>query len=201
MRPLDAPPLRGPWHLAPNPYSARYIPGSSPPRLYERARLGCLPGDAGHGGSDIDAGSNDLILRAVWAGRVHRYAWDDFGNHLGIVRDDGTEAFYAHLAAFHVADGQLVAADQDLGIMGRTGNATGVHCHFELRARAGDWCSAIDPAAYLEDTVNLTPQNLDQIADAVVGKIWDKIMQDPTHPNTLINIKADTLAIRKKVGA
>src|SRR6266571_2909296 len=120
IRAFDVKPLHGPWHLAPNPYSAKYIPGTN--QLYQRAKIGCLPGDAGHGGRDIDADSDDKVLRAVWDGIIHRYAWDDFGNHIGLVNSDGIEAFYAHLQTVHTNDGQAVKADTDLGIMGESGN-------------------------------------------------------------------------------
>ena len=40
---------------------------------------------------------------------------------------------YGHMQpGLHVAPGQKVSQGQSLGIMGTTGNSTGVHLHFEI---------------------------------------------------------------------
>src|SRR6266702_2293853 len=147
VRAFDVKPIRGPWHIGSNLYSTRYIPGTN--RLYERARLGCLPGGAGHGGRDIHNDTDDKTWRAVWDGTIHRYPWDDYGNHIGLVNSDGDEAFYAHGSVIHVSDGQAVKAGTDLGILGATGQTSGAHLHFEVRTIAFQWCTAIDPTSLL----------------------------------------------------
>ncbi|MBT9252439.1 MAG: M23 family metallopeptidase [Brockia lithotrophica] len=45
----------------------------------------------------------------------------------------GIRDVYAHLAQRYVRIGQLVRAGDPIGRMGQTGNATGVHLHFEVR--------------------------------------------------------------------
>jgi murein DD-endopeptidase MepM/ murein hydrolase activator NlpD len=53
----------------------------------------------------------------------------------------GVSAMYAHLSEVDVRAGQVVAAGQQLGLIGMTGNATGPHLHFEVRIHG----AAVDP--------------------------------------------------------
>ena len=68
-----------------------------------------------------------------------------YGNCVKLRHDGGFETLYAHLASVDVALGEPVAEGQRLGLMGNTGNSTGVHLHFEVR-QAG---RHIDPTPYL----------------------------------------------------
>lgn len=54
-----------------------------------------------------------------------RYVWLDIGVHGG----DRMRIYYGHLASVNVKAGQKVRAGQQLGIMGATGNVTGIHLH------------------------------------------------------------------------
>ena len=58
--------------------------------------------------------------------------------------------FYAHLSRILVRQGEKVTTDTKIGLMGRTGRATGTHLHFELRKNT----IAIDPMPYLKDETN-----------------------------------------------
>ena len=55
-----------------------------------------------------------------------------YGNHVVIKHDDGLVSLYAHLSEVKVKAGQKVYLDTLIGLMGATGNATGVHLHLEL---------------------------------------------------------------------
>lgn len=63
------------------------------------------------------------------------------------VQHDGFLARYLHLAARSpkVREGQRVTAGQPLGVMGKTGTASGVHLHLEIVVRG----SQVDPDTYL----------------------------------------------------
>jgi|GEM_PF-2885621 len=56
---------------------------------------------------------------------------------------------YAHLARASVSVGQSVDVNTKIGYMGATGNAFGVHLHFELRKDMNTWSASIfeDPTA------------------------------------------------------
>jgi hypothetical protein len=84
-----------------------------------------------HLGIDLIGFGNNL---AVAAGLV---TWAQYnggaGNEVRVKHDDGTETRYKHNARFLVSKGQRVSRGQALGVMGTTGNSTGIHCHFETR--------------------------------------------------------------------
>ncbi|MFJ1807598.1 MULTISPECIES: peptidoglycan DD-metalloendopeptidase family protein [unclassified Streptomyces] len=88
-------------------------------------------------------------LKAVGAGTVVSAGWGGaYGNQVVIRLADGYYAQYAHLSQLSVSAGQSVAAGQQLGLSGATGNVTGPHLHFEIRTTP-DYGSDVDPIAYL----------------------------------------------------
>jgi murein DD-endopeptidase MepM/ murein hydrolase activator NlpD len=99
-----------------------------------------------HNGIDILAPEGTPV-RASESGFVS-YAGDrlrGFGN--AVLLDHGGDAstLYAHLREIHVESGEVVAAGSVIGSVGRTGNATTPHLHFELRLEG----IPVDPADYL----------------------------------------------------
>ncbi|WP_128379433.1 M23 family metallopeptidase [Streptomyces cavernae] len=101
-----------------------------------------------HTGVDF-AAPTGTSLEAVGAGTVVSAGWGGaYGNQVVIQLDDGKYAQYAHLSSLSVSAGQRVAAGQQVGLSGATGNVTGPHLHFEIRT-GPDYGSDIDPLAYL----------------------------------------------------
>ncbi|MFZ3577699.1 peptidoglycan DD-metalloendopeptidase family protein [Virgibacillus sp. DJP39] len=85
-----------------------------------------------HKGIDIARPSNRAILAAdngvvVAAGRK-----GGFGNRVIINHNNGMKTIYAHLSSIGVRVGQVVEGGSKIGVMGATGNVTGVHLHFEI---------------------------------------------------------------------
>ena len=56
----------------------------------------------------------------------------DNGLYVVVKHPDGTHSMYAHLASINVSVGQTVAAGTQVGGLGRTGYATGIHLDFSL---------------------------------------------------------------------
>jgi murein DD-endopeptidase MepM/ murein hydrolase activator NlpD len=77
----------------------------------------------------------------IYAGRDFR----GFGKMVLIEGAYGWASIYAHFSKINVKTGEKVHQGQILGGMGRTGRATGVHLHFELRKKKGP----VDPLLYL----------------------------------------------------
>jgi murein DD-endopeptidase MepM/ murein hydrolase activator NlpD len=86
-----------------------------------------------HSGIDITNAENTPI-QATADGEVVQAGWmDRYGNGVVVSHSQQLETLYAHMARVRVKSGQMVTRGDILGDMGRTGNATGVHLHYEVR--------------------------------------------------------------------
>ncbi|HEY4182235.1 MAG TPA: M23 family metallopeptidase [Kofleriaceae bacterium] len=86
-----------------------------------------------HAGADIRAESGTPVFAAgdgvvSFAGRMNGY-----GNLVMVDHGGGVITRYAHLRAILTKKGSVLAAGTTLGLVGRTGHATGNHLHFEVR--------------------------------------------------------------------
>jgi murein DD-endopeptidase MepM/ murein hydrolase activator NlpD len=100
-----------------------------------------------HKGIDIARPSN-YTIKAADNGKV-TYAGnkgDGYGNKIIIDHQNGYQTMYAHLASISVSPGQTVSRGSQIGIMGRTGNSTGIHLHFEVYQNG----KIIDPMSKLQ---------------------------------------------------
>lgn len=83
-----------------------------------------------HKGIDI-AGSG--AVRAADNGRVISAGWDgNYGKSVLIDHGNGMQTRYGHLRSISVKVGDVVAQGKTIGVMGSTGQSTGVHLHFEV---------------------------------------------------------------------
>lgn len=86
-----------------------------------------------HAGIDLRAPRGTPILAAA-DGRVKFSGYSgDYGHMIVIDHGNGIETAYAHNSRNVVGEGQSVKQGQIVGRVGRTGNATGNHVHFEFR--------------------------------------------------------------------
>lgn len=85
-----------------------------------------------HMGLDIKAPTNVPVLAAA-DGRVTTCRTERrYGKMIHIEHENGHETLYAHLNAILVKPGQLVTQGELIGKVGRTGNATTAHLHYEV---------------------------------------------------------------------
>ena len=85
-----------------------------------------------HKGIDIARPSNRTI-KAADNGVITSAGYDgSFGNKIVIDHNNGYITIYAHLSSIDVKVGQTVSKGAKIGVMGSTGNSTGVHLHFEI---------------------------------------------------------------------
>jgi murein DD-endopeptidase MepM/ murein hydrolase activator NlpD len=101
-----------------------------------------------HRGQDI-AGSG--AISAAQSGTVETatyhasYGYYVVINH-GTINGVNVKTLYAHMQpGLLVAPGQTVSQGQQIGIMGTTGDSTGVHLHFEVQENGG----LVDPLTYI----------------------------------------------------
>lgn len=98
-----------------------------------------------HEGIDISGGSGTPIAAAA-SGTVIVAGWNGgYGNLVVVDHGGGLSTAYAHLSSIAVSAGQGVGQGTVVGGMGTTGNSTGVHLHFEVRAGG----AAVNPLGYL----------------------------------------------------
>lgn len=99
-----------------------------------------------HKGNDYWCGYGEPIY-ASCGGVVIEAGWSEwgYGNYVLIQHDDHFVTRYAHMSALNVAAGQYVDQYEVIGFAGETGDAQGVHCHFEILVDG----TACDPNYYL----------------------------------------------------
>jgi len=108
--------------------------------------FGAPRGGRSHAGLDIGGTRGDAVL-AMSAGRVV-YASSSlrgYGKTVIVDHGNGLRSLYAHNASLLVQQGQTVDCGQPIARVGRSGNATTEHLHFEI-LRNG---IAVDPLPYL----------------------------------------------------
>ncbi|MDR1589219.1 MAG: peptidoglycan DD-metalloendopeptidase family protein [Oscillospiraceae bacterium] len=91
-------------------------------------------GSSNHQGIDISG----KLGQEIWAsdGGEVIYAgskYSGYGQIVQVLHDNGDVTYYAHCSKLLVSEGERVARGQTIALMGRTGVASGVHCHFEIR--------------------------------------------------------------------
>jgi hypothetical protein len=101
------------------------------------------------------------------------------GNEVRILHDDGRETRYKHNARILVRVGQRVSQGTPLGVMGSTGQSTGIHLHLETRETPSS--PSMNPRIFMraritlagdgtpiqEDDMPLTKDDIEKIAHAV----------------------------------
>jgi LysM repeat protein len=89
----------------------------------------------GHPGIDIALPEGTAVVAAD-TGTVTFAGWNihGFGNLIVVNHGNGFETFYAHLNGISVVPGQIVYQGNVIGSTGNTGNSSGPHIHFEIRA-------------------------------------------------------------------
>jgi murein DD-endopeptidase MepM/ murein hydrolase activator NlpD len=98
-----------------------------------------------HAGIDI-SNNLDTPIQATADGEVVESGWmDRYGFSVRVRHTEERETLYAHMNHLQVKVGQKVVRGDILGTMGRSGNATGVHLHYEVRQGG----KSINPQPYL----------------------------------------------------
>lgn len=97
----------------------------------------------------IDIISNNHNIYSSFNGTVVTNSYkSDNGNYLVIKQDNGYYVLYAHLSQKLVSTNQKVKKGQLIGIMGATGNATGIHLHFSVWDKYPYQSKSIDPLSF-----------------------------------------------------
>ena len=112
-----------------------------------------------HKGVDLTAPIGTAVFAAM-DGKVIKVGKErGYGNCIFLDHGNGVVTVYAHHSVNLVELGDIVRRGQKIAEVGRTGNATGPHLHFELRLGGG----ATNPLPFLNDEeevpTNMAAQN------------------------------------------
>lgn len=86
-----------------------------------------------HKGVDLTAPMGTAIYAAMDGKVIMAARHRQYGNYVIIDHGNGVMTLYAHAKLNLVHEGDIVRRGQKIAEVGRTGNATGPHLHFELR--------------------------------------------------------------------
>lgn len=115
-------------------------------------------GARSHEGLDIMAPEGREVL-AIVSGKIDTKKWNNLGgNTIWLAGDDGMIYYYAHLSAYRdgIEEGVRVRGGEVIGFVGKTGNASTPHLHFEIHKTKKS--PALDPFPLLTDgTVLVLP--------------------------------------------
>ncbi len=107
----------------------------------------------GHHGIDISTyGKANAIVASkggtvVFAGSTgYGGGYGGYGNCVVINHGNGISTLYAHMSRLACRVNQKVNQGNTIGYVGRTGQANGVHCHFEVRVNG----RKVNPMSYLK---------------------------------------------------
>lgn len=99
-----------------------------------------------HDGMDIIAPAGTAVRAAEKGTTVHAGSgMRGYGNAVVLDHGDGVTTLYGHLESIRVKSPGVVPAGAILGTVGKSGNATTNHLHFELRVDG----VAVDPSMHL----------------------------------------------------
>ena len=106
---------------------------------------GAPKGHSRHQGIDLAAPAGTPVTatadgRVSFAGRS-----GDYGRMVVIDHGNGWQTVYAHLKRIKVTRGERVRVGAVIGTVGKSGNATGTHLHYEIRRKG----HPVDPGPYL----------------------------------------------------
>lgn len=99
-----------------------------------------------HAGIDI-AAPNGTAVKTAAPGEVIYNGWlRGYGRVVVVDHGRGFSTLYAHLSASLVKEGQVVRDGATIARVGKTGNVTGYHLHFEVR----QYGTPVNPIKYLK---------------------------------------------------
>jgi len=119
---------------------------------------------AGNSVDDVIAfsdGTVEIVVNTVIGNHKGSRGTASYGNFVKIRHDNGMKTLYAHMeyGSISVKAGDRVTKGQKIGRMGDTGNAYGVHLHFEVRQSDE---KRIDPYPYLFEGRQLVIPNTEE---------------------------------------
>lgn len=100
----------------------------------------------GHKGIDFVANNKTVYATCDGVVRFVGYDADGWGKYVTVGENNGNIHIFCHLSSIKVEIGQRVNRSSIIGLMGSTGNSTGVHLHYQINNSKG---TPINPCGHL----------------------------------------------------
>lgn len=122
--------------------------GAAIPGYYGNPVPGAIVTQAIHGWNGVDLGAKSGTLVYASAGGTvivsRASGWNGgYGNYVVIDHGNGTQTLYSHMSTVSVSVGAQVAKGAVVGAVGKTGEATGFHLHFEVRGAQNPFAGCV----------------------------------------------------------
>ena len=91
-----------------------------------------------------------------------------WGNYVLLKHENGMYSRYCHLKDVHCRVGEIVDENTTIGYMGNSGNANGVHLHFEVQTGLSS-STRIDPTPYLTKKIMEKDELINENTEIKVG--------------------------------
>lgn len=98
----------------------------------------------------VDIVSNDKIVYGTGRGVVTQTGYDKSYGKFVVVKINDFFHWFCHLSRVYVQKGEQISYATKIGFMGRTGNASGIHLHWEIRKACNCYNEVINPCDYAE---------------------------------------------------
>jgi murein DD-endopeptidase MepM/ murein hydrolase activator NlpD len=87
-----------------------------------------------HNGIDIMCSHGTVLVASAAGSVIESEVGGSWGQYIKIDHGNGVATLYAHMivGSQTVSVGQVVAAGEQIGLVGASGNASVAHCHFEV---------------------------------------------------------------------
>jgi hypothetical protein len=109
-----------------------------------------VPSNAYYQTNEAYKKTGEIIVFSTMNGKG-TYAVDQYGANYVDVHNSQDTLFtrYLHLKTSFISTGQEIQAGQPIGIMGSTGESTGIHLHYEVRINDNGKFVTVDPKKYI----------------------------------------------------
>jgi murein DD-endopeptidase MepM/ murein hydrolase activator NlpD len=151
------------WPVETRTVSSAWGPRMRSKTVKVKARKRRIRYRGSHRGVDLTAPKGADVFAAMDGQVVASGRHRQYGNFVVLDHGNGVVTLYAHHNRNFVKEGDLVRRGQKIAEVGRTGNATGPHLHFELRVKG----LPVNPLPVLNDVEEIPAELVAQNQAAV----------------------------------
>ncbi|MFL6557319.1 MAG: peptidoglycan DD-metalloendopeptidase family protein [Bacillus sp. (in: firmicutes)] len=150
-----------------------------------------------HKGIDIAGKLNTPVLAVADGQVVKSYYSNTYGNVVFIKHPSHFVTVYAHLNKRNVVEGQNIKQGTEIGKMGKTGQATGTHLHFETHQQ--EW--RYDKKFALDPETILGKADTGETVRGGIAATNDNVLEASSHiklqKNVKIKVKAKQYIVKQ----